>query len=66
MFNTFHDQYFPVITKELKMKYSLKPWVTHELNKIRDCLARKLNKGKIEADIFTRFQLKLTVLTKNC
>ena len=45
------------------MKSLLKPWVTEKLIKrikIRDSLSRKVYKGKIDREIFTRFRNKLT------
>ena len=63
IFNSLYDKYFPVITKIVKEKSLLKPWVSESLVqriKIRDNLGRKYNKGKIDRDTFTRFRNKLT------
>ena len=63
IFNSLYDKYFPTITKQVKVKSLLKPWVSDSLIqriKIRDSLARKFNKGGIDREIYTRFRNKLT------
>ena len=58
-----YNEHFPLITKEIKTKSLLKPWVTDSLAKrikIRDKLARKSNKGRIDKEIYTRFRNTLT------
>ena len=63
IFNSLYDKYFPIVTKLVKEKSLLKPWVSEILVqriKIKDRLARKFNKGKIARDIYTRFRNKLT------
>ena len=63
IFNSLYDKYFPIVTKLVKEKSLLKPWVSENLVrriKIRDNLARKYNKGRIARDTYTRFRNKLT------
>ena len=63
IFDSLYDKHFPIVTKLVKEKSLLKPWVTEILIqriKIRDKLAKKYNKGKISRDIYTRFRNKLT------
>ena len=63
IFNLLYDKYFPIVTKLVKEKSLLKPWVSENLVrriKIRDNLARKYNKGRIARDTYTRFRNKLT------
>ena len=58
-----YDKYFPIVTKLVKEKSLLKPWVSEILVqriKIRDKLPRKSNKGIIARDTYTRFRNKLT------
>ena len=62
VFNSLYEYHFPIITKVLKAKSVLKPWVNDvliERIKIRDKLSILFNKGKIEKSIFTSFRNRL-------
>ena len=62
-FDLLYNKYFPLISKQMKRKSLLKPWVTESLAKrikIRDKLARLSNKGRINKEIYTQFRNTLT------
>ena len=61
--NELYEKYFPVKTKLLSHKSSLKPWVTTELVtriKIKDKLGRLANKGRIDKKVYKDFRNSLT------
>ena len=65
--NSLYNKYFPIVTKQVKVKSLLKPWVTDVIIKrikIRDKLGKRAKMGKIEREIFTRFRNKLTFQLK--
>lgn len=67
-FHLLYDKYFPLVTKLMKTKSLLKPWVTEILAKrikIRDKLARLSNKGRIDKEIYTVFRNSLTTQLRN-
>ena len=67
-FDLLYNTYFPVISKQMKQKSLLKPWVTVSLAnriKIRDKLARLANKGRINREHYTRFRNTLTAQLRN-
>ena len=68
IFNSLYNTHFPLITKQMKQKAILKPWVSESLAKrikIKDRLARQFNKGRINKDIYTRFRNLLTTQLRN-
>ena len=68
IFHSLYDKFFPIITKAVKEKSILKPWVTETLIKrikIRDSLSIKCNRGLITRDIFTRFRNCLNAQLKH-
>ena len=68
LFDSLYDKYFPLITKQMKKKTLLKPWVTDSLAnriKIKDKLARLYNKGRLDKEIYTGFRNILTTQLRN-
>ena len=67
-FTSLYDKYFPVLTKEIKKKTLLKPWVSETLVKrikMRDKLAKLSNKGRIDREIFTQYRNSLNSQLRN-
>ena len=62
IFRSLYDKFFPIVSKFVKEKSILKPWITDSLInriKIRDNLSIKCSKGRIDRQIYTKFRNKL-------
>ena len=63
IFSELYDKYFPVKTKTISYKSSIKPWVSAVLAKrikIKDNLGRLANKGRINIKVYKDFRNVLT------
>ena len=63
IFSDLYDKYFPIKTKAISHKSSIKPWVTPVLAKrisIRHNLGRLANKGRIDKKVYKDFRNALT------
>ena len=59
IFSDIYDKYFPIKTKTVSHKSSIKPWVTSVLVKrikIKDKLSILANKGRIDVKVFKDFR----------